>query len=334
MYAADDYTVKYDATENCLDYVKQNSAGGYNTYGISKIKLNNIVLDSSIGTSPSITVGSYFSIDGSGGSINAANGKFTVSGAGAITATSLKLGSDYDVKEKIDKNKGDIGTINGDIQTIKNNNSALEGKVNTHDADISGLKTTVGDANSGLVKKTTNISYDASTNTTTVNGIRFHTDTSSGISDINDGIIKFSKNGTKDIVQINSDLMFNDDAAGQAATLTLEGVKTLNGLSNGGSGIKVADGSEVGGVKFDSGNITGVQNATVGGTLNVDNIKSLDGHNGITVADMATTKYHTDKISYDATDGTTIAGDVMVNKDAPNQVKINNEGIVVGLHSP
>ena len=103
VYAADDYTVKYDATENCLDYVKQNSAGGYNTYGISKIKLNNIVLDSSIGTSPSITVGSYFSIDGSGGSINAANGKFTVSGAGAITATSLKLGSDYDVKEKIDK---------------------------------------------------------------------------------------------------------------------------------------------------------------------------------------------------------------------------------------
>lgn len=333
MYAADDYTVKYDATENCLDYVKQNGASGYNTYGISKIKLNNIVLDSSIGASPSITVGSYFSIDGSGGSISAANGKFVVSDAGAITATSLKLGSDYDVKEKIDKNKGDIGTINGDIQTIKNNNSALEGKVNTHDADISGLKTTVGDANSGLVKKTTNISYDASTNTTTVNGIRFHTDTSSGISDINDGIIKFSKNGTKDIVQINSDLMFNDDAAGQAATLTLEGVKTLNGLSNGGSGIKVADGSEVGGVKFDSGNITGVQNATVGGTLNVDNIKSLDGHNGITVADMATTKYHTDKISYDATDGTTIAGDVMVNKDAPNQVKINNEGIVVGLHS-
>lgn len=335
MYAADPVyhdVVKYDSANQTLDYDFPAGAGT-GTAAIQKIKFGNIVLDSSVIASPSITVGSYFSIDGSVGSINAANGKFTVSGAGAITATSLKLGSDYDVKEKIDKNKGDIGTINGDIQTIKNNNSALEGKVNTHDADISGLKTTVGDANSGLVKKTTNISYDASTNTTTVNGIRFHTDTSSGISDINDGIIKFSKNGTKDIVQINSDLMFNDDAAGQAATLTLEGVKTLNGLSNGGSGIKVADGSEVGGVKFDSGNITGVQNATVGGTLNVDNIKSLDGHNGITVADMATTKYHTDKISYDATYGTTIAGDVMVNKDAPNQVKINNEGIVVGLHS-
>lgn len=333
VYAADDYTVKYDATENCLDYVKQNSAGGYNTYGISKIKLNNIVLDSSIGTSPSITVGSYFSIDGSGGSINAANGKFTVSGAGAITATSLKLGSDYDVKEKIDKNKGDIGTINGDIQTIKNNNSALEGKVNTHDADISGLKTTVGDANSGLVKKTTNISYDASSNTTTVNGIKFHTDTSSGISDINDGIIKFSKNGTKDIVQINSDLMFNDDATGQAATLTLEGVKTLNGLSNGGSVIQAGDGSVVGGVKFDNKDITNINNATVDNILKVKTIQSINGNNAITVEEMATTKYNTDKISYDANDGTTIDGNVMVNKGDQNQVKITDEGIVVGLTS-
>lgn len=240
-----------------------------------------------------------------GGIININGAKFVDDGAdGRITASSLKLTgtNGYD----------DVGAA------IKNN----AGNISINKAAIGTLE-----------DKTKKITYDASSNTTTVNGIKFHTDTSSGISDINDGIIKFSKNGTKDIVQINSDLMFNDNAGGQAATLTLEGVKTLNGLSNGGSGIKVADGSEVGGVKFDSGNITGVQNATVGGTLNVDNIKSLDGHNGITVADMATTKYHTDKISYDATDGTTIAGDVMVNKDAPNQVKINNEGIVVGLHS-
>lgn len=339
VYAADDYTVKYDATNKSLDYVTQNSVGGYNTYGIYKIKLNNIVLDSSIGASPSITVGSFFSIDGSNGSISAADNKFTVSGAGAITATSLKLGDG--------------------INTINNVASAIT----TNQTNISSLQTTVGDNNNGLVKnvadntasiankadqtdlneangkitalegKTTNISYDASTNTTTVNGIKFHTDTGNDISDINDGIIKFSKNGAKDIVQINSDLMFNDDANGQAATLTLEGVKTLNGLSNGGSVIQASNGSVVGGVTFDSGNITGVQNATVGDTLNVDNIKSLDGHNVITVADMAKTKYNTDKISYDTTDGTTIDGDVMVNKGAPNQVQITSEGIVVGLTS-
>ena len=118
----------------------------------------------------------------------------------------------------------------------------------------------------------------------TVEGVKFKAGAVSGISDINDGIIKFSKNGTKDIVQINSDLMFNDDAGRQAATLTLEGVKTLNGLSNGSSKIKADDGSVVGGVKFDNKNITDVDS-------------------------------------------------VMVNKDANNQVQINSEGIVVGLHS-
>ena len=118
----------------------------------------------------------------------------------------------------------------------------------------------------------------------TVEGVKFKAGAVSGISDINDGIIKFSKNGTKDIVQINSDLMFNDDAGQQAATLTLEGVKTLNGLSNGSSKIKADDGSVVGGVKFDNKNITDVDS-------------------------------------------------VMVNKDANNQVQINSEGIVVGLHS-
>lgn len=239
-----------------------------------------------------------------GGNININGVLFANEGAhGAITASSLSL-----------------DTI-GDVTTAINSKAA-QTDVATNSANIQILE-----------DKTTKISYDASTNTTTVNGIKFHTNNSDGISDINDGIIRFSKNGAKDIVQINSDLMFNDNASGQAATLTLEGVKTLNGLSNGSSGIKVADGSEVGGVTFDSGNITGVNNATVGGTLNVDNIKSLDGHNGITVADMATTKYNTDQISYNATNGTTITGDVMVNKDAQNQVKINSEGIVVGLNS-
>lgn len=341
VYAAGDYgdyTVKYDATNTSLDYVTKNSAGGYNTVGIYKIKLNNIVLDSSSGASPSITVGSYFSIDGSNGSISAANNKFTVSGAGAITATSLKLDGTHpinDVASAIATNKTNISSLQ---TTVGDNNNGLVKNVADNTASIANKadQTDLNEANgkiTALEGKTTNISYDASTNTTTVNGIRFHTDIGSDISDINDGIIKFSKNGAKDIVQINSDLMFNDDANGQAATLTLEGVKTLNGLSDGGSVIQASNGSVVGGVTFDSGNITGVQNATVGDTLNVDNIKSLDGHNVITVADMAKTKYNTDKISYDTTDGTTIDGDVMVNKGAPNQVKINSEGIVVGLHS-
>lgn len=143
------------------------------------------------------------------------------------------------------------------------------------------------------------------------------------------------------------ELVLDEEFAGGTsaqATLTREGLSALNSMVYDANGkinndtkgkpiIQAGNGSVVGGVTLDSGNITGVKNATVGGTLNVDDIKSLDGHNGITVADMATTKYNTDKITYNATDGTTIAGNVMVNKGADNQVKITDEGIVVGLTS-
>ena len=348
VYAAGDYgdyTVKYDATDNSLDYVTKNSAGGYNTVGIYKIKLNNIVLDSSNGASPSITVGSYFSIDGSNGSISAADGKFTVSGAGAITASSLKLdGMTNDVKTAIKTNETNITDNKNNINTLKNDkadaanvytktdsDSKFAGK--TYEGKVNALETTVGNDSSGLVKKvgdlegkTTNISYDASTNTTIVNGIKFHTDASSSISDINDGIIRFSKNGAKDIVQINSDLMFNDNASGQAATLTLEGVKTLNGLSNGGSVIQAGNGSVVGGVTFDNKDITNINNATVDNILKVKTIQSIDGNNEITVEEMATTKSNTAKITYEG-------GATYINQGDDQQVVIDGKGLKVGKNS-
>lgn len=376
VYAADPVyhdVVKYDSANQTLDY-EFNAGAGTGTAAIKKIKFGNVVLDSSDGASSIITVGSgtrltdgkviaknglyvgsstandgtgsYFSVDGSNGSISAASSKFTVSGAGAITATSLTLNDGThninDVASAIATNKTNISSLQ---TTVGDNNNGLVKNVADNTASIAANTTAIAnkadrtdlnEANgkiTALEGKTTNISYDASTNTTTVNGIKFHTNDSNSISDINDGIIRFSKNGDKNIVQINSDLMFNDDANGQAATLTLEGVKTLNGLSDGGSVIQASNGSVVGGVTFDNKNITNINNATVDNILKVKTIQSIDGNKEITVEEMATTKSNTDQISYNATDGTTIAGDVMVNKDAPNQVKINNEGIVVGLHS-
>lgn len=325
VYAADTVNVNYDngtkkitaATATATEikelvingvHIGTNSTSGTLAAEEGRIEAKNIRVGEYLRVGTQLEVSKIVGLTDSGttGGIVYINGaKFVNDGKdGAITASSLKLTGTNGYE--------DVGTA------IKNN----AGNISTNKAAIGTLE-----------DKTKKISYDASSNTTTVNGIKFHTDTSSDISDINDGIIKFSKNGAKDIVQINSDLMFNDNAGGQAATLTLEGVRTLNGLSNGGSKIEADDGSVVGGVTFDSGNITGVQNATVGGTLNVDNIKSIDGHNEITVADMATTKSNTDKISYDATDGTTIDGNVMVNKGDQNQVKITDEGIVVGLNS-
>lgn len=350
VYAADDYgdyTVKYDATHNSLDYVTQNSAGGYNTYGIYKIKLNNIVLDSSIGASPMITVGSYFSIDGSNGSISAANGKFEVSGTGAITASSLKLTGTNpvpDVGKAIDTNTNNI-TIN------TTNIQSLDGKIDTVNTNIrSDMAAELGKLDAKKVDTSAFGAYTASNDAavneleTKTQNIRVDTDTMVTSSDATyiDGIthaggVRLADNGVR-----AEELVLEEGSA--QATLTREGLAALNSMvydandkinndTDGKPIIQAGNGSVVGGVTLDSGNITGVQNATVGGTLKVDNIKSLDGHNEITVADMATTKYNTDKISYDANDGTTIAGDVMVNKGAPNQVKINSEGIVVGLNS-
>ena len=350
VYAAGDYgdyTVKYDATHNSLDYVTQHSAGGYNTYGIYKIKLNNIVLDSSIGASPMITVGNYFSIDGSNGSISAANGKFEVSGTGAITASSLKLtgtNAVEDVGEAINTNTNNIAINTTNIQS-------LDGKIDTVNTNIrSDMAAELGKLDAKKVDTSAFGAYTAS-NDAAVNelknktqNIRVDTDTMVISSDATyiDGIthaggVRLADNGVR-----AEELVLEEGSA--QATLTREGLAALNSMvydandkinndTDGKPIIQAGNGSVVGGVTLDSGNITGVQNATVGGTLKVDNIKSLDGHNEITVADMATTKYNTDKISYDANDGTTIAGDVMVNKGAPNQVKINSEGIVVGLNS-
>ena len=339
MYAAE--AVNYDETSSQLRYTP---SGGTETK-IESISVGGVTIGGTGGAAGQIIAKNIVGITNIGETNPSAisiNGATFASG-GAITATSLKLG-EVDVVTS-------LNTLSTDTGTLKTNTSALQ--------------TTVGNASSGLVKdvadnkaaieananniaakaaqtdldaatvkintlesKTTNISYDAGTNTTTVNGIKFHTDASNGISDINDGIIKFSKNGSKDIVQINSDLIFNDNANGQAAILTLEGVKNLNGLSNGSSVIKAGNGSEVGGVKFNEKNITNINDATVDNILKVKTIQSIDGNNEITVEEMATTKSNTSKITYESGTNTTY-----INKGDAQQIVIDEKGLKVGQNS-
>lgn len=56
------------------------------------------------------------------------------------------------------------------------------------------------------------------------------------------------------------------------ATLTREAIVNLNGMTDGKTKIKVADGSEVGGVTFDEKNITDINDATVNNILKVKTI--------------------------------------------------------------
>lgn len=251
------------------------------------------------------------------GGVTFKNNNINTTGTITVSKLALSVGTHNleDVGEAIDTNKANIAANTNkidtkadktDLNTANDEINALKEKTRNFDSDgitltnmdevgatkVSATTLEVGgkvinaakvEGYDAAVSKTANITQNTD-GSTTVDGVTFKAGAVSGVSGINDDIIKFSKNGTKDIVQINSDLMFNDDAGRQAATLTLEGVKTLNGLSNGSSKIKADDGSVVGGVKFDNKNITDVDS-------------------------------------------------VMVNKDANNQVQINSEGIVVGLHS-
>lgn len=128
----------------------------------------------------------------------------TFADGGAITATGLKLGTDYDVKEKIDKNIENITTNKNALQAPTEDGgriSSLEGRVGTNETNIVALETKTANLSANgkkltnmeevgatklavggkeitadtvarydaAVSKTTNITYDAATQTTYIN---------------------------------------------------------------------------------------------------------------------------------------------------------------------
>ena len=130
--------VKYDSANRTLDY-EYDAGAGTGTAAIQKIKFGNVVLDGSDVASPVITVGSYFSIDGSDGSISAAGNKFMVSGAGAITVSSLKLtgtNGTEDVGKAIKDNTTNIASNTTNIASNKANINSLDGKIDSVNTNI------------------------------------------------------------------------------------------------------------------------------------------------------------------------------------------------------
>lgn len=306
--------VKYDSAKQTLDY-EYNAGGGIGTAAIQKIKFGNVVLDSSDSASPIITVGSgtrltdgkiiaknglyvgsstandgtgsYFSVGGSDGSINAANGKFNVSGAGAITATSLSLGTMNDVAATINSKAAqtDVDANKTNIATNQTRIQSLDGKIDTVNTNIRRDMANNDAAVNDLKNKTQNIKVAKDTIVTSSDATYID-----GITHA--GGVRLADNGVR-AKELVLEEEFADHTSAQA-TLTREGLAALNSMVydehdkinivDGKPVIQAGNGSVVGGVKFDNKNIT-----------NVDS--------------------------------------VMVNKDATNQVQINSEGIVVGLHS-
>lgn len=246
---------------------------------------------------------------------------------GAITAGSLTLGTDYDVKQNIEDAKAKINTVEGNLTTNQNNLSTLEGRVGVHDTKINALET-----------KTQGITRGTDGDSTTVDGVNFKNgavaadgvaaknitannfvtvgDTTNGYVHITNAGIAVSgrlyssldptatdlksvsveemantRDNTQKISYADDDrvltdkatyikgithagdvrlangevrakrLVLEEDFAGGTsaqATLTRESIVNLQGMIDGKTKIKVANGSEVGGVKFDQGKVTNV----------------------------------------------------------------------------
>lgn len=254
---------------------------------------------------------SRFAVNGENGSFKAANGKFTVSGSGAIKADSLALtGTDgtTNVGAAIKDNANNIQAVNGQVTNIKNDVNSLQtttGQLQTKVGELTASDTAARNDIISLQKKTAGISEDGSEITT--NSLKLRESGSSEEQEItaakvkgydkavaavgdtstegtlayNTQKIKFKKDNkiTSDdatyiegithaggvrladgAVRAKSIVLEEEFANGTSAqaTLTRESIVNLHGMIDGETKIKVADGSEVGGVTFDQGKVTNV----------------------------------------------------------------------------
>lgn len=115
---------------------------------------------------------SKFAVKGDDGSFKAANGKFTVSGSGAITADSLALtGTDgtTNVGAAIKDNANNIQAVNGKVTNIQNDVTSLQtttGQLQTKVGELTASDTAARNDIISLQKKTAGISEDGSEITT------------------------------------------------------------------------------------------------------------------------------------------------------------------------
>ena len=254
---------------------------------------------------------SKFAVNGENGSFKAANGKFTVSGSGAITADSLALtGTDgtTNVGAAIKDNANNIQAVNGQVTNIKNDVNSLQtttGQLQTKVGELTASDTAARNDIISLQKKTAGISEDGSEITT--NSLKLRESGSSEEQEItaakvkgydkavaavgdtstegtlayNTQKIKFKKDNkitsedatyiegithaggvrlADGAVRAKSIVLEEEFANGTSAqaTLTRESIVNLHGMIDGETKIKVADGSEVGGVTFDQGKVNNV----------------------------------------------------------------------------
>lgn len=263
-------------------------------------------------TSADVTQATYdnskFAVNGENGSFKAANGTFTVSGGGAITADSLALtGTDGTTNVGKD-NKNNIQAVNGTVNNIKTDVTSLQtttGQLQSKVGELTDIDTAARKDIISLQTKTAGISEDG--NEITTNSLKLRGSGSleeqeitaakvKGYDEVVAAVGNTSTGGTlayntqkiefkKDNMVTTDNATYIDgithaggvrlaDGAVRAksivleeefangtfaqATLTRESIVNLHGMTDGTTKIKVADGSEVGGVTFNHGKVTNV----------------------------------------------------------------------------
>lgn len=268
-----------------------------------------------IGYTDAVTQATYdnsrFAVNGENGSFKAANGKFTVSGGGAITADSLALtGTDgtTNVGKDINDNKNNIQAVNGTVNNIKTDVTSLQkttGQLQTKVGELTDIDTAARKDIISLQTKTAGISEDGNEITTnslklrgsgsleeqeiTAAKVKGYDEVVAAVGDTstegtlayNTQKIEFKKDNkvktdnatyidgithaggvrlADGAVRAKSIVLEEEFANGTfaQATLTRESIVNLHGMTDGTTKIKVADGSEVGGVTFNQGKVTNV----------------------------------------------------------------------------
>ena len=290
---------------------------------------------------------SRFAVNGENGSFRAANGKFTVSSGGAITADSLALtGTDgtTNVGAAIKDNANNIQTINGQVTNVKNDVSGLKtttGQLQTKVGELTAMDTAARQDITSLQIKTAGISTDGSEITT--------------------GSLKLRESGSSDTQEITAAKVKGyDKAVAAVGDTSTEGTLAYNtqkiryadddrvlsnkatyidGITHAGD-VRLANGkvrakSIVLEEKFDNG--TAKQATLTREGLAALNSMVYDENDKIHIEDgkpviQAGNGSKVGGVTFDKHSITDIES-VTINEGKTNQVKITEDGIIVGLTS-
>lgn len=215
----------------------------------------------------------------------------------------------------------------GNDALVKKSEMTTELAAKASKSDFDALKTTVGDANNGLVKevadhneKIIDLRSDTNANETQIRNLQEKTQ-------------KISYNSDSDITEVNSKLSAKSlklSGDGAEGTLTAKHVDKINRMINADDSISSViygqNGSGVGGVTFTDGKMSGVTDINngfvkiqqdsegndvglqVNGELQVDTIKNSFGLNSVKVDDLNKTVNNTQQITYNSDTTTSVNG--------------------------